>query len=232
MPIRNAKAVLVGNGLKEGRIPWKRKAKAAAVCDLLDKIYPDAVCSLQYGKPYELMIAVRLSAQCTDARVNQIAPALFRQFPTLESFAEADITALEEAVKPCGFYHAKAKSIKEMCRMLLDDFGGVLPDNMDDLLKLPGVGRKTANLLLGDVYGKPAVVTDTHCIRIAGRLGLTKRHAPEQVEEDLRKVLPPSRSSRFCHQIVLFGRDTCRARNPLCEGCPIKAYCTDPSFKK
>lgn len=210
----------------------RKTEKAAAVCDLLDEIYPDAVCSLQYGKPYELMIAVRLSAQCTDARVNQIAPALFRQFPTLESFAEAEITALEEAVKPCGFYHAKAKSIKEMCRMLLDDFGGVLPDNMDDLLKLPGVGRKTANLLLGDVYGKPAVVTDTHCIRIAGRLGLTKRHAPEQVEEDLRKVLPPARSSRFCHQIVLFGRDTCRARNPLCESCPLKAYCADPSFKK
>lgn len=210
----------------------KLKEKAAAVCDVLDGIYPDADCSLQYEKPYELMIAVRLSAQCTDARVNQIAPALFRQFPTLRSFAEADLAALEQAVKPCGFYHAKAKSIKEMCTLLIERFDGVLPDNMDDLLTLPGIGRKTANLLLGDVYGKPAVVTDTHCIRIAGRLGLTKRHAPEQVEEDLRKVLPPARSSRFCHQIVLFGRDTCRARNPLCAGCPLKEYCVDPSFTK
>lgn len=210
----------------------RAKEKASAVCDVLDQIYPEAVCSLCYEKPYELMIAVRLSAQCTDARVNQIAPALFRQFPTLESFAEADLAELEEAVKPCGFYRAKAKSIKEMCAMLIERFDGVLPDQMDDLLKLPGIGRKTANLLLGDVYGKPAVVTDTHCIRIAGRLGLTKRHAPEQVEEDLRKVLPPERSSRFCHQIVLFGRDTCRARNPLCEGCPLKSFCVDPAFTK
>ena len=210
----------------------RAKEKALAVCDVLDQIYPEAVCSLCYEKPYELMIAVRLSAQCTDARVNQIAPALFRQYPTLESFAEADLAELEEAVKPCGFYRAKAKSIKEMCAMLIERFDGVLPDQMDDLLKLPGIGRKTANLLLGDVYGKPAVVTDTHCIRIAGRLGLTKRHAPEQVEEDLRKVLPPERSSRFCHQIVLFGRDTCRARNPLCEGCPLKSFCVDPEFTK
>ena len=204
----------------------RKKEKALQVCDVLDTLYPDAACSLQYEKPYELMIAVRLSAQCTDARVNLVAPGLFAQFPTVEAFADADLAALEEAVKPCGFYRAKAKSIKEMCRMLLDEFGGVLPDNMDDLLRLPGIGRKTANLLLGDV------VTDTHCIRIAGRLGLTKRHAPEQVEEDLRKVLPPERSSRFCHQIVLFGRDTCRARNPLCEGCPLAAYCADPTFKK
>ena len=210
----------------------KAKEKAAAICDVLDGVYPDAVCSLCYEKPYELMIAVRLSAQCTDARVNQIAPALFAQFPTLESFAEADLSELEEAVRPCGFYRAKAKSIKEMCMMLIERFDGKLPDNMDDLLKLPGIGRKTANLLLGDVYGKPAVVTDTHCIRIAGRLGLTRRHAPEQVEDDLRKVLPPARSSRFCHQIVLFGRDICRARNPLCGGCPLKAFCVDPAFTK
>ena len=210
----------------------KLKEKAAAVCDILDSLYPAAVCSLNYEKPYELMIAVRLSAQCTDARVNQITPALFAQFPTLASFADADITALEEAVRPCGFYRAKAKSIKEMCRMLIDRFGGRLPDTMEELLMLPGIGRKTANLLLGDVYGQPAVVTDTHCIRIAGRLGMTKHHAPVQVEEDLRRILPPERSSRFCHQIVLFGRDTCRARNPLCAACPLKQYCKDPAFTK
>ena len=210
----------------------KLKEKAALICDILDTVYPDAVCSLQYEKPYELMIATRLSAQCTDARVNLVTPALFAQFPTLESFADADISALEEAVKPCGFYRAKAKSIKEMCQRVRDVYGGVVPDNMDDLLTLSGIGRKTANLLLGDVYGKPAVVTDTHCIRISGRLGLTKRHAPEHVEEDLRKILPPERSSRYCHQIVQFGRDTCTARNPKCSECPLKEYCTDPDFTK
>ncbi len=209
-----------------------RKEKAAAICDVFDRVYPDAECSLQFEKPYELMIAVRLSAQCTDARVNIVTKTLFQQFPTLDSFADADLSELEQAVKPCGFYRAKAKSIKEMCIILRERFGGIVPDKMDDLLSLPGIGRKTANLLLGDVYGQPAVVTDTHCIRIAGRLGLTKRHAPEHVEEDLRKVLPPERSSRFCHQIVLFGRDTCRARNPLCAGCPLAEYCVDPSFTK
>lgn len=210
----------------------KIKEKAVQICDILDTMYPEALCALHFEKPYELMIAVRLSAQCTDARVNIVTQKLFQQYPTLDSFADADLTELEQAVKPCGFYRAKAKSIKEMCQILRDRFDGVLPDNMDDLLSLPGIGRKTANLLLGDVYGQPAVVTDTHCIRIAGRLGLTKRHAPEHVEEDLRKVLPKERSSRFCHQIVLFGRDTCRARNPLCEGCPLAEYCVDPSFTK
>lgn len=208
------------------------KQKAAEICDALDRVYPDARCSLVYEEPYQLMIATRLSAQCTDARVNIVTQTLFRQFPTLDSFADADLTALEDAVKPCGFYRAKAKSIKEMCTRVRDVYGGVVPSNMDDLLTLSGIGRKTANLLLGDVYGQTAVVTDTHCIRISGRLGLTKRHAPEQVEEDLRKILPPDRSSRYCHQIVMFGRDTCRARNPICDGCPLKDYCTDPSFTK
>ena len=208
------------------------KEKAVKICDALDEIYPDARCSLEYTEPYQLMIATRLSAQCTDARVNIVTQTLFVQYPTLDAFADADLPELEQAVKPCGFYRDKAKSIKAMCQRVRDVYGGRVPDNMDDLLTLPGIGRKTANLLLGDVYGQSSVVTDTHCIRIAGRLGLTKRHAPEQVEEDLRKVLPASRSSRFCHQIVLFGRDTCRARNPLCEGCPLKAYCVDPTFTK
>ncbi len=210
----------------------KLKEKAVKICDALDAVYPDAKCSLEYDEAYQLMIATRLSAQCTDARVNIVTKTLFEQFPTLDSFADADLTELEEAVKPCGFYRAKAKSIKEMCTRVRDVYGGKVPDNMDDLLTLSGIGRKTANLLLGDVYGQTSVVTDTHCIRISGRLGLTKRHAPEHVEEDLRKILPPARSSRFCHQIVLFGRDTCRARNPLCEECPLKEFCVDPSFTK
>ncbi|MBR5722751.1 MAG: endonuclease III [Oscillospiraceae bacterium] len=210
----------------------KLQQKAVQICDALDTVYPDAVCSLQFDKPYELMIATRLSAQCTDARVNIVTKDLFQKYPTLDAFADADLTELEQDVHPCGFYKAKAKSIKEMCQRVRDVYGGAVPDNMDDLLTLPGIGRKTANLLLGDVFGKPAVVTDTHCIRISGRLGLTKRHAPEQVEEDLRKVLPPERSNRFCHQLVLFGRDTCTARNPRCGACPLKGFCKDPGFRK
>lgn len=210
----------------------KKTEKAILICDILDTLYPDAVCSLTYREPYELMIATRLSAQCTDARVNIVTQTLFEKYPTLDSFADADLSALEEDVKPCGFYHTKAKSIIEMCQRVRDVYGRKVPDNMDDLLTLSGIGRKTANLLLGDVYGKPAVVTDTHCIRISGRLGLTKRHAPEQVEEDLRKVLPPERSARYCHQIVHFGRDICKAQKPKCEGCPLKAYCVNPAFTK
>lgn len=208
------------------------KEKALQICDALDAVYPQADCSLQYEKPYEMMIAVRLSAQCTDARVNIVTKGLFKQYPTLDSFADAELSGLEQAVKPCGFYHMKAKSIKEMCQRLRDVYGGVLPDTMEELLTLPGVGRKTANLLLGDVYGKPAVVTDTHCIRISGRLGLTQNRTPEQVEKDLREILPPARSNRYCHQTVLFGRDTCRARNPLCGECPLQAFCVNPSFTK
>lgn len=210
----------------------KLQKKAADICDVLDSVYPDACCSLEYNEPYQLMIATRLSAQCTDARVNIVTKDLFRQFPTLDAFADADISELEQAVHPCGFYKAKAKSVKEMCQRVRDVYGRKVPDNMDDLLTLSGIGRKTANLLLGDVYGKPSVVTDTHCIRISGRLGLTKHHAPEQVETDLRKILPPDRSSRYCHQIVQFGRDTCTARNPKCADCPLKAYCVDPDFTK
>lgn len=210
----------------------KLQKKAEEICDVLDTVYPEAKCSLEYDEPYQLMIATRLSAQCTDARVNIVTKDLFQQFPTLDSFADADITELEKAVHPCGFYKAKAKSVKEMCQRVRDVYGGKVPDNMEDLLTLSGIGRKTANLLLGDVYGKPSVVTDTHCIRISGRLGLTKRHAPEQVEADLRKILPTARSSRYCHQIVQFGRDICTARNPKCEDCPLKNYCVDPDFTK
>ena len=202
-----------------------KKQRAAAAVQILKERYPDALCSLTYEKPYELMIAVRLSAQCTDARVNIVTKTLFEQYPTLESFAEADLPALEEAVRPCGFYRTKAKSIRDAARRLLEVYGGVIPDTMEELLTLPGIGRKTANLLLGDVYGKPAVVADTHFIRITGRLGLTAHKEPEKVEADLRKLLPPEESSDFCHRGVLFGRDVCRARSPKCSECPLRELC-------
>ena len=202
-----------------------KKERTIAACELLKTQYPDALCSLEYGKPYELMIAVRLSAQCTDARVNIVTKTLFQQFPTLQSFADADLTELEEAVKPCGFYKTKAKSIKEAAQLLLTKHGGEIPQTMEELLALPGIGRKTANLLLGDLFGKPAVVTDTHFIRITGRLGLTKHTETQKVEDDLRKLLPPEESSDFCHRIVLFGREFCKARKPVCGKCPLREIC-------
>lgn len=198
---------------------------ARLACEELEKIYPDIECTLNYSKPYELMFAARLAAQCTDARVNVITGTLFKKYPTLEAFADADLSELEQDVKPCGFYHTKAKSLKEMARKLIDDFGGEVPDTMEELLTLPGIGRKTANLMLGDVFGKPAIVTDTHCIRITGRLGLTKNKEPAKVEKDLLKLIPPEISSHFCHQTVQFGRDICRARSPKCGECPLSYFC-------
>ena len=191
----------------------------------LEKLYPDIECSLKYKKPYEFLFSVRLSAQCTDARVNEVTKILFAKYPDLQSFADADIAELEECVKPCGFHHTKAKNIKDCAGQLINKFNGKVPDNMEDLLSLPGVGRKTANLILGDLYGKPAVVTDTHCIRISGRIGLTDNKEPEKVEKDLLKILPPEISNRFCHQLVQFGRDTCRARKPKCGECSLSGFC-------
>ena len=193
----------------------------------LEAEYPLAECALQYEKDYELLISVRLSAQCTDARVNLVTPALFARFPTLEAFANADVTEVEEYIHSCGFYHGKARDIVRSCRMLLDDYGGRVPGTMDELLKLPGVGRKTANLLLGDIYNVPgSVVVDTHCIRISNRLGLVDNlKEPEKIEKELRKLLPPEKSSDFCHRIVLHGRAVCDARKPKCEGCCCAAYC-------
>ena len=191
-----------------------RKEITRLACDELEKIYPDIDCTLDYSKPYELMFAARLAAQCTDARVNIVTKTLFVKYPSIEAFANADLSELEQDIKPCGFYHTKAKSLKEMAQKLLDDFGGEVPDTMEELLSLPGIGRKTANLMLGDVFGKPAVVTDTHCIRITGRLGMTSNKEPAQVEKDLVKLLPPEISNHFCHQTVQFGRDICRARSP------------------
>lgn len=202
------------------------KKKAQEVIEILKTVYPVAPCALHYSKDYELMIAVRLSAQCTDARVNLVTPALFAAYPTLEAMANADIEKVEGFVHSCGFYRQKAKDIVLACQMLLEKHDGKVPDSMDDLLKLPGVGRKTANLLLGDLYAQPgSVVCDTHCIRICGRLGFTDSKDPEKVERQLRAILPPEESSDFCHRIVLFGRDTCIARSPKCEGCPLAVHC-------
>ncbi|MBC8536328.1 endonuclease III [Feifania hominis] len=202
-----------------------KKEKAAIVVDKLERRYPDALCSLDYRKPYELLISVRLAAQCTDARVNIVTQDLFKKYPTLESFADADLEELTEMVRPCGFYKVKGKNIKDMCRMLLDEYDGVVPDEIDELLKLPGVGRKTANLIVGDVYGKPAVVTDTHCIRITNRLGLASSDEPVKVEMQLRKCLDLSKSNDFCHRLVLFGRDVCKAQRPRCDECELRDEC-------
>jgi endonuclease-3 len=201
------------------------KQLAVLACDTLEKLYPDAKCSLEYSKPYELMIAARLSAQCTDARVNIVTKELFKKYPDLKSFANADITELEQDVKPCGFYRMKAKSIKEMANQLINEHESRIPDTMEKLLSISGIGRKTANLMLGDLYGKPAIVTDTHFIRITNRLGLTNNKQPKKVEEDLLKLIPPERSSDFCHRIVQFGRDICSARNPHCAECPCSEFC-------
>ena len=201
--------------------------KVASIIALLKQRYPAALCALHYEKDYELMISVRLSAQCTDARVNQITPALFAAYPTLEAMANADIADVENHVRSCGFYRHKARDIVLACQMLLSDFGGKVPGTMEALLRLPGVGRKTANLLLGDIYHVPgSVVCDTHCIRICGRLGLSTGKEPEKVEQQLRKILPPEESSDFCHRMVLFGREICTARSPRCGECPLSMYCT------
>ncbi len=201
--------------------------KVSAISYILKARYPAARCALEYGKDYELMISVRLSAQCTDARVNQVTPALFAAYPTLEAMASAPISDVENYVRSCGFYKHKAQDIVLACQMLLSDYGGKVPGTMEELLKLPGVGRKTANLLLGDIYKVPgSVVCDTHCIRICGRLGLSTGKEPEKVEQQLRKILPPEESSDFCHRIVLFGREICTARNPKCGECPLSMYCT------
>ena len=204
------------------------KEKVIAIIELLKQRYPNALCALHYDKDYELMIAVRLSAQCTDARVNLVTPALFAAYPTLEAMAGADIAHVEELVHSCGFYKHKARDIVLGCQMLLSDYGGKVPGTMEELLKIPGVGRKTANLLLGDLYAVPgSVVCDTHCIRICGRLGLSHGKEPEKVEAQLRAILPPEESSGFCHRIVLFGRDCCTARNPDCGNCPLSLYCRE-----
>lgn len=203
-----------------------KKDLAAQTVAALKKIYPDALCSLTYKKPVELLIAVRLSAQCTDTRVNKVTPVLFEKYPTLESLCDASAEDIGEIIKPCGLFNTKARDIKNLALMIRDEHGGAVPDTMEQLLKLPGVGRKTANLILGDVYGKPAIVADTHCIRIAGRIGLTDgTKDPVKVERQLRECVEPQEGNNLCHRFVLFGRETCTARSPKCGNCPLSGFC-------
>ena len=193
---------------------------------LLEQEYPDAVCSLDYIKDYELLISVRLAAQCTDERVNMVTPALFNAYPTLESFAAAEPEDIEPYIRSCGFFRAKARDIVGAAKMLIEEYDGKVPGTMEELLRLPGVGRKTANLLLGDIYNAPsAVVVDTHCIRLSNRIGLVGTKDPQKIESELRKILPPEKSNDFCHRLVLHGRAVCTARIPHCDRCCISKYC-------
>lgn len=204
----------------------KTNQEIQEIISRLKVLYPDATCSLDYRKDYELLFCVRLAAQCTDERVNKISPALFDRFPTLEAFAEADVDEVGEYVHSCGFWRAKARDIVGSANMLLERFDGKVPNNMEDLLSLPGVGRKTANLILGDIYGQEGYVCDTHCIRITGRLGITDGSKdPVKVEQQLRKVIAPEESSDFCHRMVLHGRALCMARSPQCVDCPLRELC-------
>jgi len=208
------------------------RERAEAIVGLLEAEYPDADCSLNFGKDYELLFSVRLAAQCTDARVNLITPALFARYPTLEAFADADVSEVEEYVHSCGFFRTKARDIVAAANMLLNEYDGKVPDQMEDLLRLPGVGRKTANLILGDVYNTPsAVIVDTHCIRLTNRMGLVDTKDPLKVEMRLRALLPPEKSNGFCHRMVLHGRAVCPAQKPKCENCCVAAYCKEFSSK-
>ena len=203
-----------------------QKELAAETVSALKKIYPDATCSLTYNDPVQLLIAVRLSAQCTDARVNMVTPVLFGKYPTLDSLCEASAEDIGEIIKPCGLFNTKARDIRALALMIRDEHDGRVPDSMEQLLKLPGVGRKTANLILGDVYGKPAIVADTHCIRISGRIGLTDgTKDPVKVEKQLRECVEPQEGNNLCHRFVLFGRETCTARSPKCDSCPLSGFC-------
>ena len=201
------------------------KQRAVLAVEALKKEYPDAICSLTYTEPLQLLIATRLSAQCTDARVNMVTPALFERFPTLNAFCDGPVEDIEEIIRSCGLYKTKARDIYAMCNKLRSDYNSVVPDTVEELTKLPGVGRKTANLVVGDIYHKPAVVTDTHCIRICGRLGLSEGKEPLKVEKQLRAVLPMDEANDFCHRLVLHGRAVCDARKPKCEICCMREFC-------
>ena len=207
----------------------RKSERAIAAVEGLEKLYPDAICSLEYSDAFQLLIATRLSAQCTDKRVNMVTPQLFAEFPTAEKMAEADINRVEELMKTCGLYKTKARDLVGIGKKLMSDFGGIVPDTIEELTTLPGVGRKTANLVCGDIYKKPAVVTDTHFIRICNRLGLVATTNPLSVEMQMRKLLPPEKSNDFCHRCVLFGRDICTARTAFCEKCPLENICPKKS---
>lgn len=208
-----------------------KKELAVKSVELLKAEYPDAICSLNYSDPFQLLCATRLSAQCTDARVNIVTPALFAAFPTAEKMAKAELGEVEGLIKSCGLYKTKAKDLIEIGKGIVENFGGKVPDTIEELTTLSGVGRKTANLIIGDVYGKPAVVTDTHLIRIANRIGLTKHKDPYKVEMELRAILPSNESNDFCHRAVLHGRAVCTARRAYCENCVLKEICKKVNVK-
>ena len=201
------------------------KERALKAIDALKKEYPDAICSLVYDDPLQLLIATRLAAQCTDARVNIVTPALFERFKTVDDFAQADVSEVEEYIKSCGLYKTKAKDIVAMAKALKENFGGIVPDTIEQLVTLPGIGRKTANLVVGDIFHKSAVVVDTHCIRITSRLGFHSIKDPVKIEKILRQILPPEESNDFCHRLVLHGRAVCTARSPKCELCCMREFC-------
>ena len=203
----------------------RKRERADLAVKRLEELYPDAICSLIYTDAFQLLIATRLSAQCTDKRVNMVTPALFAEFPDAVSMASAKLTRVEELIKTCGLYKTKAKDLIGIGKAITENYGGKVPDTIEELTKLPGVGRKTANLVCGDIFGKPAVVTDTHFIRICNRLGLVDSTNPLTVETQMRKLLPPDKSNDFCHRTVLFGRDVCTARKPDCENCVLKDIC-------
>ena len=209
-----------------------KKEKALLATEALKKKYPDSICSLNAENPLQLIIATRLSAQCTDARVNLVTPALFEKYKNVEDFANADVKDIENLVHSCGFYRAKARDIIGMCQKMISDFGGEVPDTIEKLTSLPGVGRKTANLIMGDVYGQPAVVADTHLIRISNLLGLVETKDPFKVEMQLRKILPEEESNDFCHRCVLHGRDTCISGRPKCTECEMQSFCNYGKSKK
>ena len=202
-----------------------KKQRAISAVEALKKEYPEAICSLNYKDEFQLLAATRLSAQCTDARVNIVTPALFEKYPTVEAFAEAEVADVEELIRSCGFYRTKAKDLVEMAKKIISDFGGKVPDNIEDLTSLPGVGRKTANLICGDIFGKPAVVADTHLIRISNLLGLVETKDPFKVEMQLKELLPAEESNDFCHRCVLHGRAVCIARRPNCDNCCMAEFC-------
>ena len=208
-----------------------KKQRAFEVIELLKQQYPDAICSLEYTDPFQLLVSTRLAAQCTDARVNMVTPALFAKYPTPQVMATATPEEIEPFIRSCGLYKTKARDLALLSRMLCEEFGGEVPDTLEQLTRLPGIGRKTANLVCGDVFGKPAVVTDTHCIRISGRLHLTDSKDPYKVEMALKKLLPPEESNDFCHRLVLFGRDICSARSPKCGICPLAHLCPSAEHK-
>ncbi len=202
-----------------------KKERVCEIRKIFAEVYPDAGCTLDYTDPLHLLIATQLAAQCTDARVNLVTPALFERYPDAKAFAEADIKELESYIYSTGFYHNKAKNIIGCCQMILSRFGGEVPSTMEELTSLPGVGRKTANIIIGDIYRNPAIVVDTHCKRIARRLGLTKNTDPTKVEFDLLKIVPPDYSFTFCHQLVYHGRAVCKSQKPMCNVCPIQHIC-------